>query len=375
MSRLPTSADIALRLAAVVAWLCALVWLGVLAFGYGYAAYDHATYRDIRAEGPWLQVIGLVDSVRIEHRRAMGFDKEREFIGYSYEFGSLRHSGRTETFRLSAGSGGSDGPSTEYRKGGPIVVWVSQSRPERSELAEPRAPRSPWPSAGGFLACLSALVLMTWLAKRIVFRSLSDSTEFPLPGERPDAGRPVAKGIRVEFPRAGAITDRSGSLLLGIVGFAIMIMASRSDSPLIAFLFGLGLVWTCLRAMRPVFRRCVVEAGAAGLDCRCGYPGFSSRTFIPRLEIECLEVSPDGSAGPGADMKFEIAALRRDGNGRFVLGGNVTGVAAADAMVRRIGQALSLSPEQVHGANASFRRQLGAAERAREGLPFAGRRP
>jgi hypothetical protein len=402
--RLSAIANIPVRLAVGVAWLCAFVWFGLNAFVHGANVYESATYRDIRAEGPWTKVTGRVDSVRAEFRRDMGLSKEREYVQYSYEFGGRRYAGQTESVRMWAGAGGSDGASPDYRKGGPIDLWVSESRPARSELSEPREPQPAGPQAWRFLGYLALLVLATWIAKRIVFRPLPRAEEVLSAGgletvrEQFEAARRMlddpeakpadvalpasirvertARGIKVEFPRAGRSTPEvTGIARTGFMGLTFTVVAIRSGFSLIPLAFGLILCGFFLGALRSSFRRCIAEAGPAGLDCRRGYAGFSSRTTIPRLDIDFLEVRPNSSGGPvkGAQTAFEIAVIRGDGK-RFVLGENVPGIAAADTLVRRFGQALSLQPEQVLGAAATVRRLLGAAESALGESPARGRR-
>lgn len=405
MFRLSAIANIPVRLAVGVAWLCAVVWFGLNVFVHGANVYLSVTSRQIHAEGPWLKVTGRVDSVRTEFSRDMGLSKERAHVQYSYQFGGRRYTGETESLRMWAGSGGADGDSPDYRKGAPIALWVTESRPGQPELAEPREPPPAGPNAWRFLGYLSLLVLSTWIAKRIVFRPLPSADEalsdrgVEIVREQFDAAREflddpeaepgdielpasirvqrTARGIRVEFPRAGwSTTEATGVALTGFMGITFTVVAVRSGFSLLPLAFGLILCGFFLGAMRSNFRRCIAEAGPAGLDCQRGYAGFLSRTYIPRLDIDFLEVRPNGSGGAvkGKDTGFEIAVVRRGEGGRFVLGENVPGIAAADTLARRFGQALSLAPEQVLGAAATARRQLGAAESALGLSPGRGRR-
>ena len=404
MFRLSAIADLPLRLVVGVAWLCAFVWFGINVFVHGANVYLSLTSRPAHAEGPWTKVTGRVDSVRTEFSRGMGLSKERSHVQYSYQFGGRRYTGQMEALRMWAGSGGTDGDSPDYRKGAPIAVWVTESRPGQPELAEPREPLPAGPQAWRFLGYLALLVLSTGIAKRIVFRPLPGADEVlsargvEIVREQFDAARDflddpkaepedielpasirlqrTARGIRVEFPRAGwSTTDATGVVLTGFMGVTFTVIAVRSGFSLLPLAFGLILCAFFLGAMRSNFRRCIAEAGPAGLDCQRGYAGFLSRTYIPRLDVDFLEVRPNSSGGmaKGRETGFEIAVVRRDGE-RFVLGENVPGIAAADTLARRFGQALALHSEQVLGAAATARRLLGAAESALGGLPSGRRR-
>lgn len=393
MIRLSALADIPLRLAVAAAWLVAVLVFGVDVIVHGGNIHSALTSRDLRAEGPWEKVTGRVDSVRTEYSRVLGLGKERSIVQYSYPFGGRRYTGQTENFRLWAGSGGADSGSPDYRKGAPIVLWVSERRPGQPQFFEPREPPSARAHVGPFLGYASLLLVATWIAKRIVFRPLPGAEEVlsargvevareqfeaareaidDLGPEPADVALPasirverIGRGIRVEFPRPRwSVTDVTGLVLTGFMGVSFTVVGVRSGYSLLPLAFGLIVCAFVLRAMRSAFRRCIAEAGPAGLDCRRGYAGFSSRTYIPRLDIDFLEVRPNASGGQakGKDSDFEIAVVRRDGGGRFVLGENVPGIAAADTLARRIGQALSLKPEQVLGAAATTRRLIGEAE-------------
>jgi hypothetical protein len=404
--RLRALADLPLRLAAAVAWLCALAFFGIVAVISGLAAYDNATYDGGAKDAPWVRVTGRVESVRLEHRRDLGMNRETEIVEYSYLSGGRKYAGRTEAVRWWSGSDSGALEMPNLRKGGPITLWVSESRPAKSRLDEPREPRSPWPDAWRSLGAVAAVMLATWVARRIVFRPVPEAAEYlsdrgvafvrekiaesrtavdaivPEPGDvaLPKSIRvePAARGIRVEFPRSErSLTDTIGWVLSGFMGMGFTVFAFAGEErgfAILPLVMGLAMVAFFLRGLRESFRQCRVDAGPAGLDSRRGYFGFSSHTYIPRLEVDYLEVRPTGPGGgsPGTpEPVFEIAAVRSGGAGRFVLGENVRGVAAADTLVRRIGRALALPPEKVLGAAGSLRRQLDAAGGA---LPLPSRK-
>ena len=399
MALLPPFLELPARAVVAVAWLACAGWFGIMAAGYGLAAYGKSAAVGDGLAGPWVRASGKVEAVQREHGSEWGLKKLRERIAYTYVVDGRPYEGSSESTRWSSAAvSGESSAFGTLAAGMPLDVWVSTARPERSMLVEPAERGSAWPDLGRALASGAALVMVTLLAKAYVFRPLPSVREMTdvgpirdiretIEGVREQANRlervvaseipepedvslpasiriePMPSGIRLEFPRQERDSRQVFGWLVtgafGVIATWLGVTAKAGENGWIAIVFGLACAFSFVIEFRLAYRRCVVEVNPGGLVSRKGYGGLATRAFVARRDIDFLETSLSGATGqPGAFAShFRIAVIRADGK-RIVLGDYVQGIAVADTLVRRIGRELGLHPEQVLNTAATMRRTV-----------------
>lgn len=185
---------------------------------------------------------------------------------------------------------------------------------------------------------------------------LPEPVDVPLPAS---AGtiESTADGLHIEFPQAQSVIGGGSSILLAVIFGAVMAGESTTTAGIVILLplAAVFVAWPLYASLRGRYRRCCLDASVGGLVTCRGWGDKLRCREIPRGEIDLLE--PRLVVMHGTESFFEIAAVLRDGE-RVVLGENIPGLAVADTLVRRIGTALGLHPEQVFTTAGSARRQL-----------------
>lgn len=194
-------------------------------------------------------------------------------------------------------------------------------------------------------------------AREIAAVPIPEPEDVPLP-ESAGTIESNADGLHIEFPRTKSVIGAGSMILLAVIIGGVLTGGSVTAGSLAILLplAALFVVWPLYLSLRARYLRCCLEASEAGLVICRGWGEELPCREIARDEIDFLEPRPVTSQG--SEMFFEIAAVLRSGE-RVVLGENVPGLAVADTLVRRIGTALGLHPEQVFTTARSIRRQIG----------------
>lgn len=396
----------------------AVVGAGIVA-ACGFAALDHWE-RVVAQAGPepgtqgprWERMADVPATFRRHEQEKPRTLVTRDVVSYQYRYLGQLYRGSAEAIQevgYEVRRAGSSYPPLvagvrRTEMGHRVDVWVDMDRPEVSTLvpqrtyvppSEPARSASPG-SALGYTAAALVAAFVTW---KLVWRPI-DTGRILEPGaarrmrgaiqaeipETPDVPLPAgfaredSRGVlHLEFPRRPAEAGDGASWLFLIVFTGGMLFGGGGGHGLwillpVVFIAVVG--WGLMKGLGARLRRSTVEASPAGLVVRRSHGFGSRRRDIARNEIACLEPYPtDARIGRGpwepSETFFEIAAVLHDGR-RVVLGDNISGTPLADTVVRRIGAALGLHPEQCLTVAATVRgrySQVVDVLRDQEGAP------